>query len=51
MEKLSKRNKNNALSRWNSVISNEKLIEGRWNVKIEWTVNNNTYLFKEKIMY
>ena len=33
------------------VISNEKLIEGRWNVKIEWTVNNNTYLFKEKIMY
>ncbi|NQV78474.1 MAG: FixH family protein [Lutibacter sp.] len=33
------------------VISNEKLIEGRWNVKIEWTVNNNAYLFKEKIMY
>ncbi|WP_299526775.1 FixH family protein [uncultured Lutibacter sp.] len=34
------------------LIPNEKLVEGRWNVKIEWTVNNNnTYLFKEKIMY
>jgi len=32
-------------------LSQEILIEGRWNVKIEWTVNNNTYLFKEKIMY
>jgi len=33
------------------LISNENLVEGRWNVKIEWTVNNKTYLFKEKIMY
>ncbi|WP_372792102.1 FixH family protein [Lutibacter sp.] len=34
------------------LIPDEKLVDGRWNVKIEWTVNNNnTYLFKEKIMY
>jgi len=33
------------------LISDEKLVEGRWNIKIEWSVNNNTYLFKEKIMY
>jgi len=33
------------------LIPEEKLVEGRWNVKIEWSVNNNTYLFKEKIMY
>jgi len=33
------------------LISDDKLVEGRWNVKIEWTVNNNTYLFKKKIMY
>ena len=33
------------------LIKNENLVEGRWNIKIEWTVNNKTYLFKEKIMY
>ncbi len=33
------------------VILDEALVEGRWDVKIEWTVYNNTYLFKEKIMY
>jgi len=33
------------------LISNEKLVEGRWDIKIEWTVNNKSYLFKEKIMY
>lgn len=33
------------------LITNENLVEGRWNVKIEWTANNKTYLFKEKLMY
>jgi hypothetical protein len=33
------------------LITDEKLVEGRWNVKIEWVVNDNTYLFKEKITY
>lgn len=33
------------------LIPNEKLIEGRWNVKINWKVNNKSYLFKEKLTY
>lgn len=33
------------------LIKDENLVDGRWDVKIEWTVNNNTYLFKEKITY
>tara|TARA_R110001583_G_scaffold125274_1_gene276793 strand:- start:5413 stop:5865 length:453 start_codon:yes stop_codon:yes gene_type:complete len=33
------------------LIKDENLVEGRWNVRIEWTVNKNTYLLKEKIMY
>ena len=31
--------------------SDNILVDGRWDVKIEWTVNNTTYLFKEKLMY
>lgn len=33
------------------LILDDNLVQGRWNVKIEWTVNSNTYLFKEKLMY
>jgi nitrogen fixation protein FixH len=33
------------------LILDDKMVEGIWNVKIEWTVNGNTYLFKEKLMY
>lgn len=33
------------------LISNDNLVQGIWNVKIEWTVNSNTYLFKEKLRY
>ena len=33
------------------LIAKENLVEGRWNVKIEWVVNGTTYLFKEKLMY
>ena len=35
----------------NYLISNENLVDGRWNAKIEWTINGTTYLFKEKLMY
>ena len=35
----------------NYLISNENLVEGRWNAKIEWSINGTTYLFKEKLMY
>lgn len=33
------------------LISDTILVDGRWDVKIEWTLNNTTYLFKKKIMY
>lgn len=33
------------------LIENGKLVEGRWDIKIDWTANNKAYLFKEKIMY
>jgi len=33
------------------LIKEEKLVEGRWNLKIEWSVNDNYYLFKDKLMY
>ncbi|MHB1146505.1 MAG: FixH family protein [Lutibacter sp.] len=33
------------------ILTDENLAEGRWNVKIEWTINGTTYLFKEKLMY
>jgi len=35
----------------NFLIKDENLVAGRWDVKIEWTVNNTTYLYKEKIIY
>ena len=33
------------------LIEDEKLVDGRWDVKIEWSVNNISYLYKEKITY
>lgn len=33
------------------LIKDAILVEGRWDVKIEWIVNGNTYLLKEKIKY
>ena len=33
------------------LLSDDILVDGRWDVKIEWTINNTAYLFKEKLMY
>jgi hypothetical protein len=33
------------------LLNDDNLVAGRWDVKIEWKINNITYLFKEKIMY
>ena len=33
------------------LILDDNLVQGVWNVKIEWTINSNTYLFKEKLIY
>ncbi|MGV8947641.1 MAG: FixH family protein [Lutibacter sp.] len=33
------------------LIAKNDLVEGIWNVKIEWAANNNMYLFKDKLRY
>lgn len=33
------------------LLVDEKLVDGRWDVKIEWKAEGTAYLFKEKIMY
>ncbi len=35
----------------NYLLTDAYLVDGRWNVKIEWTVNNKSFLFKEKLTY
>lgn len=33
------------------LIKDENLVPGRWDVKIDWTANNTSYLYKEKLTY
>lgn len=33
------------------LIKNEDLVDGRWDIKVEWFVNDTAYLYKEKIIY
>ena len=33
------------------LLKDETLVDGRWDVKIEWMVDSKAYLFKEKITY
>ena len=33
------------------LVKDDVLVEGRWDIKIEWIADENTYLYKEKIMY
>jgi len=33
------------------LIKDANLVKGRWDVKIDWFVNNTAYLYKEKISY
>ncbi|WP_299526009.1 FixH family protein [Winogradskyella sp.] len=40
-----------SLSNHNLLIPDNRLLGGRWNIKIDWTYNNNAYLFKEEINY
>ncbi len=39
------------LSSFELVIPNDNLIEGRWNITINWTYENTSYLFKESFTY
>ena len=33
------------------IIPNEKMIDGRWNIIVNWTYKNEDYLFKKEINY
>jgi nitrogen fixation protein FixH len=40
-----------SLSNHNLLIPDKRLLDGRWNIKIDWKYNNNNYLFKTDINY
>lgn len=40
-----------SLSNHNLLIPDKRLLDGRWNIKIDWTYNDKAYLFKEEINY
>ncbi|MUU78190.1 FixH family protein [Winogradskyella endarachnes] len=40
-----------SLSNHNLLIPDNRLLDGRWNIKIDWKYNTKTYLFKENINY
>lgn len=40
-----------SLSDHNLLIPDKRLLDGRWNIKIDWQYNGNSYLYKEEIIY
>lgn len=40
-----------SLSNSNLLIPDKRLVDGRWNIKIDWQYKGNSYLFKEAITY
>lgn len=40
-----------SLSKPYLLIPDKSLVDGRWNIKIDWQYNGNSYLFKESINY
>ncbi|MBC3847184.1 FixH family protein [Winogradskyella echinorum] len=40
-----------SLSNHTLLIPDNRLLGGRWNLKVDWKYNTNTYLFKEDINY
>jgi len=40
-----------SLSNHNLLIPDKRLLDGRWNIKIEWTENNKNFLYKTAITY
>ncbi len=40
-----------SLSKSNLLIPDKRLVDGRWNIKIDWQYKGNSYLFKESINY
>jgi len=40
-----------SLSKPYLLIPDKRLVDGRWNIKIDWKYNGKSYLFKESINY
>ena len=40
-----------SLSDHNLLIPDKRLLDGRWNIKVDWQYNGNSYLYKEEIIY
>ncbi|SDR96911.1 FixH family protein [Winogradskyella sediminis] len=40
-----------SLSNHNLLIPDKRLLDGRWNIKVDWKYNTNSYLFKKEITY
>lgn len=40
-----------SLSKPYLLIPDKRLVDGRWNIKIDWQYNQKSYLFKESITY
>ncbi len=40
-----------SLSKPYLLIPDKRLVDGRWDIKIDWQYNGNSYLFKESITY
>ena len=40
-----------SLSTHNLLIPDKRLLGGRWNIKVDWKYNDNSYLYKTEIIY
>ncbi len=40
-----------SLSNNNLLIPDKRLLDGRWNIKVDWKYNNTAYLYKTEIVY
>lgn len=40
-----------SLSDHNLLIPDKRLLDGRWNIKVDWQYNGNSYLYKKEIIY
>ena len=40
-----------SLSDHNLLIPDKRLLDGRWNIKVDWQYNGKSYLYKEEIIY
>lgn len=40
-----------SLSNHNLLIPDKRLLDGRWNIKVDWQYNGKSFLFKKEIVY